>query len=163
MSFARKSLFVFVVVLALSSAAAAKKSKAAEDDNPLALARPGAPMEDVIPQMSTKELRRFLKERQVECHGCVERGHLVSRALEVRHHKDSNQRVAEELTPFADSAYDTLSPHHIGSIPEGTRVVYPPKLDTMSAEKRLACTEMQGNGTVTCYDRATLMAHAATM
>lgn len=38
---------------------------------------------DKVPSLSTRQLRHILLENHAECKGCIERRHLVERALEV--------------------------------------------------------------------------------
>ncbi|KAG8346777.1 hypothetical protein TRVL_02400 [Trypanosoma vivax] len=56
-----------------------------------------------IHAMSVAELKGMLRDRRVACIGCVERQHLVERAIEVRHEPTTDQRVAQELAVM-DSA-----------------------------------------------------------
>ncbi|SCU66010.1 uncharacterized protein TEOVI_000659200 [Trypanosoma equiperdum] len=56
----------------------------------------GKELEDIY-SMSVGQLKNMLRDRQISCVGCVERGHLVERVVEMRHQPTMEQLVVEEL------------------------------------------------------------------
>eukprot|EP00742_Colponemidia_sp_Colp-10_P013847 GILJ01015676.1.p1 GENE.GILJ01015676.1~~GILJ01015676.1.p1 ORF type:complete len:193 (+),score=24.09 GILJ01015676.1:26-604(+) len=54
--------------------------------------------------MSNKDLRYFITERGAKCEGCLEKAHLLERALEVRALPTKTDEVVSMLTPFSTSA-----------------------------------------------------------
>lgn len=60
-------------------------------------------------KMSNKDLRRFIAERGGRCDGCVEKVHLLERALALRRIPTQNEEIVSMLTPFSTSAPLALS------------------------------------------------------
>lgn len=59
---------------------------------------------DELRRMTNKELRRFIAERGGRCDGCVEKVHLLERALALRKVPTQNEEIVSMLTPFSTSA-----------------------------------------------------------
>ncbi|KAK7198949.1 Degradation arginine-rich protein for mis-folding [Novymonas esmeraldas] len=53
---------------------------------------------DHLQSLSSKELSKMLRDRDSDCHGCVERRDLVQRAYEVQQLPTMDERVAWQLT-----------------------------------------------------------------
>lgn len=137
--FTRRTLLlaalVVIVTLAITAASAApdprRKSTAASADPVAVTGEAGvskelvlhgmdvpSTQESAIRGMSTKQLKRFLRDRAAACEGCVEREHLVERAMTVRGWATADDRVAAQLTPLMDSAANGhLALHHIQDAP----------------------------------------------
>ena len=95
-----------------------------------------------LSDLSNRQLVSFLEERDVTCHGCVERAHLLAEATAVARlglptiretdavqQRELATHVHAQLTPFAWSAYDHLSAIHLTSLEPNQRVVYPAQQD----------------------------------
>jgi hypothetical protein len=55
------------------------------------------PSEDDIKKMKVNQLKEFLRDRNAECKGCVEKADFVKRCLEVRHQDVTPERAARKL------------------------------------------------------------------
>lgn len=53
---------------------------------------------DHLKSLSSKELNKMIRDRDSDCHGCVERRDLVQRAYEVQQLPTMDERVAWQLT-----------------------------------------------------------------
>ncbi|KAG5508125.1 hypothetical protein JKF63_05377 [Porcisia hertigi] len=58
---------------------------------------PNASLEH-LKSLSTKQLSKMIRDRNSNCHGCIDRGELVQRAYEVQQLPTMDERVAWQLT-----------------------------------------------------------------
>ncbi len=68
---------------------------------------------ETLSKMSIRHLKQFLAERRAVCHGCVDRHHLLERALEVRRAPSLDDLVAGQLALAQQSAVTHPQPHHV--------------------------------------------------
>ena len=162
-------LLCLVVIVALFAAVAIADA-AHDDDRALVLhghdvPRPGS-QEGAIRGMSTKQLRRFLKDRAAGCDGCVEKEHLIERAMSVRGWATADDLIASDLTPSLDSAATHLALHHIttppADVPKGTiALVHEPPMpngDVIVGD--MLCNQRLENGTQFCHSIDGMQKHA---
>jgi hypothetical protein len=164
---ARKLVLILVIAVVLFACIAAAESN---DDS--ALVVHGIPVgnrdtqEAAIRRMNTKQLRSFLKDRGASCSDCIERTHLVDRALSVRGWATPDDMVAADLTPNLDSAATHLALHHIsnvaGVVPTGQTVLlmHPvmPSGDVVVGDQM--CNPPLINGTQWCHSISGMQSHA---
>jgi hypothetical protein len=115
--------------------------------------------EGAIRSMTPKQLRRFLKDRMTTCDGCVEKAHLVERALAVRGWATADDYIVAELDPTVNSAATHLGLHHVAAQmpmdkPLGATMLFeqfvePPTRDYVVGDK--ICNPALVNGTVYCH------------
>lgn len=186
-----KTILVFALVgclllAAITASAATKASKMKvekkpasagspykEDNQPRLKALPSTKdvaEQDYIRKLSVSQLRKYLRDREARCEGCVERRHLVERAMQVRGWMTEDERIVSELTPVQSSAANALSLHHIAAVPtaESGNVGGPvngglvaitthrPQLAAVQLQYGIHCQEPLGNGTQYCHRVATM-------
>jgi len=157
-------------------AAAAADELDAADPDARALALPGRRLtqESAIRTMSGKQLRRFLSDRGAGCDGCIEKEHLVERALDVRAWATADELVATHLAPSSASAATHLGLHHIAvppaDMPAGT-VAFVGEPTAPETQRHLdggdvvinnevVCNQPLVNGTQYCHSIAGMQKHA---
>lgn len=122
--------------------------------------------ESVVRRMSVRQLRTFLRDRDASCAGCVERDHLVQRALQVRQSPTADDLIAEQLALMQHSAVTHMSLHHLTAdvpeLPDGQvpLVEAPPVPDGLVVVGDVVCEKPLVNGTQYCHSIAALRAHA---
>lgn len=108
-----------------------------------------------IATMTNRDLKHFLHDRTANCDGCIERRHLLDRALEVRGWLTGDEQVMAQLTPIQHSADSHMQMHHIATAVEAgnpeqmqiqQRLAMQHAVDTGAVE----CTAPLANGTVYC-------------
>lgn len=127
--------------------------------------RPGS-QEGAIRTMNNRQLRRFLRDRGATCDGCIEKHHLVERALAVRGWATQDDLIASELTPTLNSAATHLALHHVAmpssEHPSGTIVLLQeperPNGDVIIGNE--LCNRRLLNGTQFCHSIAGMQKHA---
>lgn len=167
------TLLVAVVLIAMLFASGAEANGADE----LAVALPGRPVaktqESAIRAMSGKQLRRFLQDRGAGCDGCVEKEHLVERALNVRAWSTADELVAAQLAPSSGSAATHLGLHHIAmppaDLPAGTTALVGEPVEAEAirnhqgdvvVDNTHVCNQPLVNGTQFCHSIAGMQKHA---
>lgn len=167
---------VVMVVLAFS-ASAAEESQFEYDYPSSTHSRGGVPLKalpstedkkevDFIKALTVSNLRRYLRERDAKCNGCVERRHLVERAMEVRGWMTETERVVAELTPLQLSASNALTLSHLSEaqvsqvVPtadgEQQHVVITndrKQLETIQRHHGIVCQAPMVNGTQYCHQQ----------
>jgi hypothetical protein len=112
-----------------------------------------------IPVMSNRELRRFIADRDANCDDCLERRHLVERALEVRGWLTGDERVTAQLTPLQQSAASHMQLHHITSVDPTQQQTINTELFLQNAVRTgvIQCTTPLANGTQYCAQVSNFM------
>ena len=116
-----------------------------------------------IRKMTVGKLRRFLKDREANCAGCVEKHHLIERAMQVRGWDTENDRITRDLTPAQFSAENALAFQHLqAGIPvdaQGNPMVQTTQskeqLTAIQLSHGIHCSEALANGTQYCHHENT--------
>lgn len=111
-----------------------------------------------IQSLGVGKLRSYLKDREATCSGCIEKVHLVERAMQVRGWETENQRVSNELTPAQFSAENALSVQHGGDVgprdamgnPMVPTTTSKSQLQAIQLSHGIQCEEALFNGTQYC-------------
>ena len=100
-----------------------------------------------LSKMSSKELKKFIDERKATCHGCIDRQHLLEKALEVRRAPNRDDMVASQLALVQHSVVSQPAPHHFRQQTDVETAAL--HLLQASLTKR-HCQPPLANGTVMC-------------
>ena len=142
---------IIVAVVALALAAAIHHP----GDLPAIQSAEDVRVSQQIATMRITQLRKFLAERDANCDGCVERAHLIERALEVRGWETADDRIASELTPFQGSAVTHMTSQHV-TTPSEEEIASAHLM--LAASRSLQCGDVLPNGTRYCLQTAPVAA-----
>ena len=140
---------IIVAVIALAFAAAIHQP----GDFPAIQSASDVRMSQEISTMRVNQLRKFLSARDAACDGCLERAHLIERALEVRGWETADDRIASELTPFQGSVATHMMPQHV-TTPSEEEIVSSQMM--LAASMSLQCGDALPNGTRFCIQTAAM-------
>lgn len=173
----RTALLCIVIIAALCVVSASAAAKAVpsryraptSDDRdaqglvPHGRLPPKPSQEGALKQMSVPQLRRFLKDRNAACDGCVEKSDLLTRARDVQGWMTSDERVEAQLTPLTTSAATHLTLQHISSekLPNDqvAFITYPvPVGDVINGD--VLCNPALINGTQYCHSLSSIQENA---
>jgi len=112
-----------------------------------------------IQALTVGKLRQYLKDREAACPGCVEKLHLIERAMQVRGWETETSRVARQLTPTQHSAGNALSPQHLAEgialDPHGNPIVpttqSKAQIEAIQLSHGIHCQAALPNGTQYCH------------
>jgi len=109
---------------------------------------------DKVPSLSTRQLRHILIENHAECKGCIERRHLVERALEVL--RSRTEGTVSQLTEVQHSVKQHFQDHHF-SLENNVKVPlgdFDLELPDIRINPNVECEQPFDNETVYCRPRA---------
>eukprot|EP00759_Apiculatamorpha_spiralis_P050491 PhF_6_TR4793/c0_g1_i2/m.6611 len=150
MSFRASAVLMTVALLFVAfSATAAAKSQTTQQKSSSSV--PAILDTTSLHTLTTKQLRRLLYEHNSECKDCVERSHLLDKAIDVLHSQQN--QYTTDLTAVQHSIKQQMFEHHVQTPPalKDEKIVLP----KISFDPRVECHSPFDNETVYCGYQAT--------
>lgn len=95
---AATAVLVLAVLSLLVTSATAEHERAMEGDRQVGFFNSAFDAQEEIRSLPVNRLKRFIADRNADCDGCVEKFHLVQRALEVSSWPTRDDGIAAELS-----------------------------------------------------------------